>query len=782
MERNLCTPKNGEILIAATQDFLTSSYLLTSKDSFYDRARFSLLCSFMGDALEHIDLPAPAILRPIELWTGKQLFSVLVRPNVQSGVLVNLELEEKAYSKQGRQMCLSDGCARAQARGAPAAAPAHTPRPSFVCFRDSELLSGRLGKVTLGSGNKAGLFYVLSCDYGSSVAARAMNRLAKLSARFIGSRGFSIGINDVTPDELLVREKEEQVNKGYAECESLIRLYKDGQLQLLPGCTAEQTLESSILGVLSRVREVAGNVCVQQLPAHNSPLIMALCGSKGSVINICQMIACVGQQAVGGSRIQDGERAAPPGCAAVRASLTPPLPGFFDRTLPHFRRGERTPDAKGFVGNSFYTGLSATEFFFHTMGGREGLVDTAVKTAETGYMSRRLMKALEDLSIQVRLVRWPGAAAAADPPSQYDMTVRNSMGGIVQIVYGDDGLDPVSMEGKDGAPVDFRRLLMRVRAAGGGGCLRPARLRGLGRSLNEAAGWFRKLFFRRSWKKKLLLSVRQQQQPGCSPPSCAPAPPRLLTLRSARQVCAEVPRGGDPPVSHGLSAQSLVDVAVQEQVGAGRSQLAVTQLFRDRLAGFIDAEVHSALGTGLEGYTQPQLRRFAGAAIARYLRKVTEPGTAVGAIGAQSIGEPGTQMTLKTFHFAGVASMNVTLGVPRIKEIINAAKNISTPIITCQLLCDTDVKAARLVKGRLEKTVLGQVARLVSQKLSPGVCYVKVVLNLRAIRALQLSACTSASVAAAILATPKLKLKADNVQVRAGAFGSCCGCVRSPPS
>ena len=99
-------------------------------------------------------------------------------------------------------------------------------------------------------------------------------------------------------------------------------------------------------------------------------------------------------------------------CGTARARVSPPAPsaGFYKRTLPHFPRGERTPDAKGFVGNSFYTGLSATEFFFHTMGGREGLVDTAVKTAETGYMSRRLMKALEDLSIQVR-----GAAQAPSP-------------------------------------------------------------------------------------------------------------------------------------------------------------------------------------------------------------------------------------------------------------------------------------------------------------------------------------------------------------------------------
>lgn len=131
VERNLCTPKNGEILIAATQDFLTSSYLLTSKDSFYDRARFALLCTFMGDALEHVDLPAPAILRPVELWTGKQLFSVLVRPNVQSGVLVNLELEEKAYSRKGRQMCLSDGCVAPPRARAARARP--SPRPPALC-------------------------------------------------------------------------------------------------------------------------------------------------------------------------------------------------------------------------------------------------------------------------------------------------------------------------------------------------------------------------------------------------------------------------------------------------------------------------------------------------------------------------------------------------------------------------------------------------------------------------------------------------------------------------
>ena len=160
------------------------------------------------------------------------------------------------------------------------------------------------------------------------------------------------------------------------------------------------------------------------LPRTNSPRIMAECGSKGSALNVSQMIACLGQQAVDGKRIQNG---------------------FVRRTLPHFEVDSLDPAARGFVSNSFYSGLTATEFFFHTMGGREGLVDTAVKTAQTGYMARRLMKALEDLSVS------------------YDGTVRNSERAVVQFKYGDDSLDPKHMETSDGRPVDFSRLLHRVR-------------------------------------------------------------------------------------------------------------------------------------------------------------------------------------------------------------------------------------------------------------------------------------------------------------------------------
>jgi DNA-directed RNA polymerase III subunit RPC1 len=186
----------------------------------------------------------------------------------------------------------------------------------------------------------------------------------------------------------LLKEKQKLLDSGYSKCDEYIRLLTIGQLPCLPGCNVEESLESKILkGLtnisnsqycityllicwfitlgteLSGIRDQAGEVCKKELHPSNSPLVMSKSGSKGSYINISQMIACVGQQALNGKRVPNG---------------------FEDRSLPHFKRHSKIPAAKGFVSNSFYSGLTPTEFFFHTMGGREGLVDTAVKTAETG--------------------------------------------------------------------------------------------------------------------------------------------------------------------------------------------------------------------------------------------------------------------------------------------------------------------------------------------------------------------------------------------------------------
>ncbi|MCO5579897.1 hypothetical protein L7F22_033762 [Adiantum nelumboides] len=211
---------------------------------------------------------------PVELWTGKQLFSVLIRPNAKTRVFVSLVVVEKNYRKKGGEtMCPNDG---------------------YVYFRNSELISGQLGKGVLGNGNKNGLFTVLLRYYSSHAAATCMNRLAKLSARWIGNHGFSIGIDDVQPGAILSARKEGRIREGYSSCDMHIDLFNKGKLALQPGCDLVQTLEAE--------------VCLEELHWRNSPLIMSQCGSKGSPINISQMIACVGQQAVGGKSAPIGAK------------------------------------------------------------------------------------------------------------------------------------------------------------------------------------------------------------------------------------------------------------------------------------------------------------------------------------------------------------------------------------------------------------------------------------------------------------------------------------------
>uniref|UniRef100_A0A803L3S3 DNA-directed RNA polymerase subunit n=1 Tax=Chenopodium quinoa TaxID=63459 RepID=A0A803L3S3_CHEQI len=537
------------------------------------------------------------LMGPVELWTGKQLFNVLLRPNAQLKVFVNLMVKEKIYRKIEDRMTLY--CKE----------ETMCPNDGFVYFRNSELMSGQLGKTTLGNGNKVGLFSVLVRDYNAHAAAACMNRLAKLSARWIGNHGFSIGIDDVQPGKELAEQKHSDIVKGYKTCDELIKSFNEGELACMPGCDASQTLEAKITQVLNEIREIAGKVCMKELHWRNSPLIMSQCGSKGSPINISQMVACVGQQAVGGRRAPDG---------------------FIDRSLPHFPRNSKTPEAKGFVANSFYSGLTATEFFFHTMGGREGLVDTAVKTADTGYMSRRLMKCLEDLAVH------------------YDMTVRNSNGTIVQFFYGDDGMDPAQMEGAEGFPLDFERLRFKVEAT----C--PAR----------------------------------------------------GNMNLSHTVISDI-------INKRLSDYDM-------STGGGCSGA-----FKMKLLDFFNK-----LSERKCYVSEQQLQVFLDACISRLRLKRIEAGTAIGAIGAQSIGEPGTQMTLKTFHFAGVASMNVTLGVPRIKEIMNASKKISTPIIMAKLENDTSMEIAETVKGQIEKTLLGQKSESSGLLLDNGVARIRLLSSL----------------------------------------------------
>lgn len=733
VEQNLITPRNGEPLVAATQDFLTASYLLTQKNIFFNREQFCQILAIMNDANEHIDVPPPSIVLPIRLWTGKQVVSLLVNPNRDTNVLVNLELKERNYTKH-KVMCWKDG---------------------YVCFRNSELMCGNLGKKTLGDGSKQGLFYVLIRDHGAHEAARCMNRLAKLCARWLGDfKGFSIGIDDVTPSNELAQEKAKLLQTGYDAANKSIEAYRCGKLSLKPGCNAIQSLESELNGLLGKLRETAGAECMRSLPFYNNPRIMAECGSKGSALNISQMMACVGQQSVSGKRVPEG---------------------FVNRTLPHFLPHALHASAKGFVANSFYSGLTATEFFFHTMGGREGLVDTAVKTAETGYMARRLMKALEDLSCQ------------------YDDTVRNSEGAVVQFTYGDDGLNPAYMEGDD-RPVDFHRLLEHIRNTlpdRASPALLPFELRRLGKQVVQRPEFQAILPTGRKFLieiEEFLGSVASEMasiRTGCG---IASMDKQVKSYASALEqafdeavgivssksetaplkgetMAVKLENDGKVCMKWEESEEDLsVDDTNYKEHGLDKVGLPEWDATRFQA---IDARAEWRKRAGVDGtkekeeaawllshnvcrITMQQVEKLLEISLYKYNRAGMEPGEAVGAVGAQSISEPGTQMTLKTFHFAGVASMNVTLGVPRLKEIINASKIISTPIITAALVCKTDERSARFVKGQIEKTTLGEIAVHIKEVFARDQAYLSIKLDLQAIARLHL-AITARSVRTNIL-------------------------------
>ncbi|KAI6190923.1 DNA-directed RNA polymerase subunit [Aphelenchoides bicaudatus] len=640
IKSNLITPRSGEPLVAAIQDFITAGYLLTHKDTFLTRDEvYRCIASIIDVDLpkqQRVKVPPPAILLPQRMWTGKQLIELLIAPQQGTHVKVNLWAPNKSHPKDTDEFTAGD---------------------TFVVIRNNQLLAGMLDKALLGSGSKTNIFYILLRDFGEDYALESMWRLGRMSPVFLSNLGFSIGIGDVTPSDGLLVEKAQLLDSGYKKCDEFIEQMNNGKLKARPGMTESETLESLILHELSQIRDHAGKSCVKNLSKYNSPLLMAICGSKGSYINISQMIASVGQQSISGHR---------------------PLEDFDFRCLPIFQRHDRSPVARGFVESSFYSGLTPTEMFYHSQAGREGLVDTAVKTAETGYMQRRLVKCLEDLTIN------------------YDSTVRTSVGEIVQFQFGEDGLDPCYMEAKSGSVVDYDHIMFHTRNTV------PFDFEigneQLG-ALSESVAFMEEAIDSNIRKNHSLFAdqtceylngyLERNQKYVDMPTHCNLHPSASADIR---QTCNEC------------------DAAYQSR----RSLMLAHCLTYTQIDAFIKlctVKLHKAF---------------------------IEPGTAVGAVSATSIGEPPTQMTLKTFHFSGVASMNITEGVPRIKEIIDAVRQISTPIITAEAIDNKDEMLVRRVKARIEKTTLGEIAEYIEQVFLPDDSFILVKLNPRCIRLLQL--------------------------------------------
>ncbi|NBO09392.1 MAG: hypothetical protein EBV30_08625, partial [Actinobacteria bacterium] len=300
-------------------------------------------------------------------WTGRQVLSQLLPP-------INLEMNNSSKRK--------------------------------VVIRDGEILEGQFDKGIFSKASK-GIIHMTYKDYGSKETVDMIDALQNTMEQFLVYNGFSVGISDLIADASTKDEMNKKIKDTKSDVETLLLQIHQDLFDNNTGKSNQAEFEDKVFGTLNKATEGAGESGQASLANENRMTAMVRAGSKGGPINIAQMIACVGQQNIEGKRIPNG---------------------FEDRTLPHFKKYDDGAEARGFIENSFIAGLTPTEFFFHAMSGREGLIDTAVKTADTGYVQRQLVKAMEDLVVH------------------NDGTVRDANMNITQFHYGEDGINSTKIE------------------------------------------------------------------------------------------------------------------------------------------------------------------------------------------------------------------------------------------------------------------------------------------------------------------------------------------------
>ncbi|MEK0318799.1 MAG: DNA-directed RNA polymerase subunit A' [Nitrosopumilus sp.] len=532
VQDQLISPRYGGPIIGGLRDYITGAYLLTKDDTLLTTQEFSnlaMLGSYEGE------LPKPAAKgKEGPMYTGKQLFSLFLPKDFNYVMTSKWSKGTKGVTKD-------------------------------VVIKNGELISGIIDKSSIGAEEPESVLHRIAKDYGNVQAKKFLNSFLIIVKQFITSYGFSYGYSDLELPEKVRQGILDNIQKSYDTVNDFISQAKKGTLKLTRGLSAEEALEAYIVNELSKARDKAGSTADQSFDETNAGRIMATTGARGSSLNIGQMAGALGQQSRRGKRL---------------------LTGYNNRALPHFKEHDNNPDAHGFVKSNYRDGLSAIEFFFHAMGGREGLVDTAVRTQQSGYMQRRLINALEHIKLE------------------YDGTVRDPHGHIIQFLYGEDGIDVAKSD--HGEAFNVNRL---------------------------------------------------------------------------------------------IESQTIIDSgkkATKEE--ASEIAKKYTKTYNTRLRNLVtDALLDAKLSKeGIETVGKKGLELFN--------KSKVEPGQAVGIVTAQSIGEPGTQMTLRTFHFAGIRERNVTLGLPRLIELVDARKKPVTP--TMDIYLDEESKTSREKAIEIARNIL----------------------------------------------------------------------------
>jgi DNA-directed RNA polymerase I subunit RPA1 len=701
-------PTDGSPLRGLIQDHVDAGVKMTSKSTFlkrweYQQLVYASLSSLSGLELiqsdADIEMVPPAIRKPQELWTGKQVVSTLLQ-----------------HLRKGKD---GDPSSNHILPGISVDLKAKTPNFAFgewseehlVIIRDGELLRGILDKSAYGASDFS-LVHGVYEAYGPTKAGLLLNAFGRLFTAYLQYySGHSCRMEDLilTPDT--DEKRRELVQKTYNMGSRAAKAWADSDggkieipslsdnknadkplkpveaaataakiAQLLSGEEGKENaalLDSYMQSNLNPLASQIIKVCLPNglavpFPANTFSL-MVITGAKGSTVNQSQVSCALGQQALEGRRVP-------------RMSS--------GRTLPSFAPFDPNPRADGFIADRFLTGVRPQEYYFHCMAGREGLVDTAVKTSRSGYLQRCLVKHLEELKVC------------------YDHTVRDAEGSIVQFLYGEDGIDPMKAAHLDGSSSTLQFIARNNNALihrhiglpqcsldiAAADCKRSEDIQNKemdlltkgsfiqARKLRVGNEWRRGALCR-GWFSAFIIKVHPDGEHFdiryTKDGSVANQVPHQVVLDYAgsrnipalSKVCTIIqPAVPDPILSDTSKERGNHRIGVSGSCVSEKVAKSAVKAIEHDLA------LQNAISsTGLSS------KDFKRAVAAKYCSALCAPGEAVGCIAAQSIGEPSTQMTLNTFHLAG-AGANVTLGIPRLREIImTASKTLKTPTMSVPL-------------------------------------------------------------------------------------------------
>ena len=650
--RQIVSPQSNKPVMGIVQDSLVGIRLMTRRNNFLTRDQVMQLVLWLGDF--QFELPVPAILKPIPLWTGKQIISLLLpEVNISKNCIVHKK-EDDAFRLP--------------------------PRDTKILIEKGELLMGMMDKGVVGDAH-GGIVHHIYLDHGHEKAANFLSFTQNIVNNWLVMHGFSVGCSDIFPDEACQNAVQSVMDDAGRLVDETFRMAEMKQLDHQPGKRMLDSFEATVNNGLNNKFQEASQKAQTMMTDRNNIYNMVASGSKGSNMNIAQIMTCVGQQNVEGKRIPYG---------------------FSKRTLPHFTKDDYGRDSKGFVMNSYFTGLRPDEFFFHAMGGREGLIDTAVKTSETGYVQRKLVKALEDIMVK------------------YDGTVRDCAGNIIQFLYGEDGMAGEYIEGFFQKFIELNNAELKEEYL----FIDAFEDREFNEQLGEYERFFEGNIISEIYNNPESLPILKEEYerirkyrdeirrifPKFDNNLYLPMNITRIIKNSKASSQAyrysQTPKSDLNPLDVICEVNALIDklvISPGDDPISKEAQVNGTFLMTIMIRVYLSSKQVCIK----ECLTKEIFKKIIGEIEFKFNKAKVHPGEMVGVICAQSLGEPTTQMTLNTFHHAGISSKNVTLGVPRLKEILNIGKNIKTPEMQVHIKAEVKAEMVGLSvvekNGRIEK-------------------------------------------------------------------------------